>query len=597
MTNNPATQLPATRNRRWRTPLARGGAAGPLAAAGLAGAVLMLPSASGYALRVLAVAGVYALLATGYRFIFGLAGALSLAQGTFMGVGAYLSGILAVRYGVPFDLALPASIGGPVLLALLIAAPVLRLQTHYLALATLLVGQVALLVAVQWVDVTGGANGIGGVPPLSVAGWTLGGRGSTAATVWVLAAAAAVPAWVLGRGRSGAAFALLRTDAAVARAAGIDTFRLRLGAFLLSAAYAGLAGSLYVHALGVLSPDVLGFPVTVTCLTIAVVGSRLRVAGALAGAVLVIELPEWARFLRDDYMLAFGCILLAVVVLAPGGLMEAADRLLDRFWEAPPRRLPNPAALPPLPPAPGGPLLEVEDLRRTFGGVLALDGVSLTLRPGEVLGVIGPNGSGKTTLLNAVSGIFPPASGAVRLRGTVLTGRAPHAVARMGVARTFQTAVLAPELSALDNVALARRGVPYARARAEALGLLVRLGAGPDAATAATALPPGVIRRVEIARALATRPRVLLLDEPAAGLDEAEQADLARRLRGIAADGVALLIVEHTMAFLLPLADRLLCLDEGRPIAAGTPAAVQADPRVVEAYLGTAAAALVSAPA
>jgi branched-chain amino acid transport system permease protein len=591
---------------RWRTPLARGGVAWPLGLLAIGYAVLVLPHASGYVLRVLSVAGIYALLAIGFRFIFGLAGALSLAQGTFMGIGAYVSGILATRYDIPFDAALPASVGLPVVLALLVAIPVLRLQTHYFALATLLIGQIALLVATQWQSVTGGGNGIGGVPPLALLGHSFAGRLPTLVVVWTLVALGAAFAWQIGRGRLGDAYAVMRSNPAVARSIGIDTGALRLTAFLLSAAYAGLAGSLYVHAIGVLSPDVLGFPVMVTCLTIAVVGSRLRVAGAIAGAVLTIELPEWARFLRDDYMLAYGCVLLLVVVAVPGGLMDAADRLLSRLWVAPAVALPTPRSEPLTVKPQDGVLLEVIGLGRRFGGVRALHDVSLEVRAGEVLGLIGPNGSGKTTLLNAVTGIFPPDTGTVRLSGAMITGRAPHAIARLGVARTFQTAALAPHLSALDNVAVARnparlgiwralrsglRDDDRQTARAEAMALLTQMGAAGDAATLGGVLPPGAARRVEIARALATAPRLLLLDEPAAGLNETEQADLAERLRRIANGGVALLVIEHNMPFLVPLADRMICLDDGALIAAGTPQAVQADRRVIEAYLGMPAAA------
>jgi branched-chain amino acid transport system permease protein len=572
----------------------------PLAVIALAYAAFILPHASDYSLRVLDVAGIYALLGLGYFFIFGQAGALSLAQGTFMGVGAYVSGILAVRYGIPFDAALPASVGLPVLLAGLVAIPVLRLQTHYFALATLLIGQIVLLVATQWESVTGGANGIGGVPPPSLFGHSIAGRLPQLLLVWTLVAAGALLAWRIVSGRLGDAFALVRLHPVAARAAGIDTGSLRLAAFLLSAAFAGLAGSLYVHAIGVLSPDVLGFPVMITCLTIAVVGSRLRVAGAIAGSVLIIELPEWARFLRDDYLLAFGCILLLVVVALPGGLVETAERLVGRV------RTPAPV-VPPSSAQPrggrrddGGSLLVVTGLSRRFGGVRALDDVALELRAGSVLGLIGPNGSGKTTLLNVVTGIYPPDAGLVRFGGRDIAGWAPHLIARLGVARTFQTPALAPDLSALDNVAVAwrvaRLGVgsalrggqrDRADARAEAMALLERMGAAPFAMEAAGTLPPGIARVVEIARALATEPRLLLLDEPAAGLNETEQADLVRRLRGIAEDGVGLLVIEHNMPFLAPLADRMICLDQGRVIATGTSAEVQSDPRVIEAYLGT----------
>jgi branched-chain amino acid transport system permease protein len=571
---------------RWRTRLARGGAGVPLALIALGYVATVLPHASDYALSVLSVAGVYALLALGYSFIFGHAGALSLAQGTFLGLGAYVSGILAVRYGVAFDAALPASIGLPVLLALLVAIPVLRLQTHYFALATLLIGQIALLVATQWEDVTGGANGLSGIPPPSLFGHAVDGRLAQLVLIWSLVAAGALFAWRAVRGRLGDAYAIARIHPAAARASGIDTGLLRLIAFLLSAAYAGLAGSLYVHAIGVLSPDVLGFPVMVTCLTIAVVGSRRRVAGAIAGAVFIIELPEWARFLRDDYLLAFGCILLLVVVALPGGIVETAERLLARLWAPPAEPLPAPTAIPLAQPR-SGTLLEIDGLSRRFGGVRALDGVSLSIQAGEVLGLIGPNGSGKTTLLNVVTGIYPSDAGRIRLDGRDIAAMAPHGIARLGIARTFQTAVLVPELSALDNVAVARRG-GRAAGRSAAVYLLDRVGAAVHAMSPAAALPPGVARLVEIARALALTPRLLLLDEPAAGLTETEQAALARRLRAVAAEGVAILVIEHNMPFLAPLADRMICLDQGRVIAAGTPAEVQGDARVIEAYLGTA---------
>jgi len=399
----------------------------------------------------------------------------------------------------------------------------------------------------------------------------------------------------------------MRAAPAAASAIGLDAARLRLVAFLLSAAYAGLAGSLYVHALRVVSPDALAFPVVVTCLTIVVVGSRLRPAGALLGAVLIIQLPEWFRGLRDLYLLAYGCILLLVIVLAPAGLLGTVEGWVARLV---------PAAAPPPPPmralAPcaagqataGVPVLDVQGLSKRFGGVTALDAVGLRVMPGEALGLIGPNGSGKTTLVNLVSGLYQPDSGTVRLCGEDVTGWPAHLLSRAGIARTFQTVALVEDMTALDNVAIARdaagiglltalrarpRDSAQARARAEAAWLLDRMGAGDAAMAPAGSLPYGVRRRVEIARALASQPRLLLLDEPAAGLNETEQADLAARLRGLLGDGLALLVIEHNMGFLAPLVDRMACLDAGRLIAEGLPGQVKADARVIEAYLGTAA--------
>ena len=575
-----------------------------LAIAGLLYAAHAIAGGSSYPLRVLSLSGVFAILVLGYQFIFGYAGALALSQGTFMGVAAYVSGVLDVQYGIAFDAALGFSIAAPVLLAWLVATPVLRLKTHYFALATLIIGQIVLLVATQWESVTGGANGIGGVSGLSLLGTPVGSGLPTLLVIWSCVMLAAVFAWQVARGQLGAAWAIMRANETAAQSIGIDTARLRLVAFLLSAAFAGVAGSLYVHVIRVISPEVLGFPVMVTCLTIAVVGSKRRIAGAIAGAVLIVGLPEWLRFLRDTYLLAYGGVLLLVVVALPDGLVESAERLAARLLPA--RTTVQPAATLTWPAMPrrGQMLLAVTGLTCRFGGVLALDGVSVSVLAGEVVGLIGPNGSGKTTLLNAVTGVFQAQGGQLRFAGDDITRRLPHEVARAGIARTFQTPVLVEEMSALDNVALARdsarsslgqallAGLPdhrLAAKRAEAAALLAMMGAAKVAPAPCQSLGGDMRRRVEIARALATGPRLLLLDEPAAGMDPREQADLAGRLREVAARGTAMVIVEHNMAFIAALADRLVCLDQGRLIADGDPAAVRADRLVVAAYLGQSA--------
>jgi branched-chain amino acid transport system permease protein len=575
---------------------------------GIVVAIYALGFGTGYTQRVLSVAGIYALMAIGYQFIFGYAGAIALSQGAFMGLGAYVSGILSVRYGIGFDASLPFSLGLPLLVAFIVAVPVLRLQTHYFALATLIISQIILLIAIQWVDMTGGANGIGGIHPLSLLGWNVPPGQATLILIWSVVALGAAAAWQFGRGSLGQAYALMRVNSVAAASIGIDTARLRLIAFLLSSAYAGLAGAFYVHAIRVISPDVLELPVMVTCLTIAVVGGRTRTAGIVTAAVLIIELPEWFRFMQKYYLIAYGAILLLVVIAAPEGLVEAWQRILTRLR---PARVAAPSRIAPIAVSWGhaagrgdvaeSPLLSLTEIRRHFGGVRALDGVSFDVAAGEILGLIGPNGSGKTTLVNIVSGIYRPDAGRVRFGGADITSLSPYEIARLGIARTFQTVALVDAMSALDNVAVARGSgrlslrqtfsvgiddAHLARRRGEAMGFLDLMGVADDAARPCGALAYGLRRRVEVARALATEPRLLLLDEPATGLNQSEQEDFARRMAAIVRARCTLLVIEHNIPFLNAFVDRLVCLDYGRVIAQGDVASVQRDARVIEAYLG-----------
>ncbi|MCY1163417.1 MAG: branched-chain amino acid ABC transporter ATP-binding protein/permease [Pseudomonadota bacterium] len=577
----------------------------PLLILGVLGLVLWATTiSSAYQMRLFTIVGIYALLALGYQFIFGHAGALALTQGSFFGVGAYVTGILGSRYGLGGEYTLLLSVALPLALAAIVAAPVLRLDSHYFALATLGIGQVLLLVAIAWQDLTGGSNGLSGIPGLSVLGYEIKKGPGIMIAVWCCVAAGALLSWRITRGLYGAALQISRENPVAAQAIGIDTARLRYATFLLSAMFAGLAGALYAHSIRVVSVEALEFPIMVACLTITVLGGRTHIAGAILGAILIVNLPEWFRVMEKYYLIAYGVALLAAIIVAPYGLIGLLEQWRAKLWPERPAALPEPAALPDKSPVVGqaGTLLEVQDVRKRFGGLKALDGVSFKVAHGEILGLIGPNGSGKTTMLNVITGIYRADTGSVLLNGEAIHEKASFTIAGSGIARTFQNINLVDDMAVLDNVAVARYGFEKAgltqalgadwheaawqRARANAVYLLDALGIAHTASARAGGLAYGIKRKVEIARALALEPSLLLLDEPAAGLNEDEQIDLADRLRTFSRKGLSILVIEHNMPFLMPLAQRIICLDHGVVIAEGTPAEIRANPLVIEAYLG-----------
>ena len=581
----------------------------PLIVAALALVTFALFFANPYDTRILTLCGIYALLVLGFQFVFGHAGAVSLAQATFFGIGGYITGIVAKYFGVGFLVTFPLSIAAPVLLAVIVAVPVLKLEEHYFSLATLGIGLVVLLFAIQWSDVTGGTNGLPGIPSVELAGIVLSDRRSMLYFVWALVLLGCLISYQVTRGLYGRAFHLMREDRVAASALGINVAHLRFAAFILSAGYGGAAGALMAHVIHVVSPESLDLSLMVTCLTMTVIGGRTRIAGAILGATLIVFLREWFRVLENYYMIAYGVAALSVLILAPYGLVGALERLCALIFARAPRG-PRPLPLPaPRPQRVGGydHILAARDVTLAFGGVRALDGVSFDLQDGEIVGLIGPNGSGKTTLLNVISGLYMAEHGQVTFLGRDITNAPAHLISRYGIARTFQHIHLVDDLSALDNIALARAGIDGAglfsaastvggdrkleQARRIAMAAAERLGIADVVMEPCGALPYGTRRRVEVARAIATGPSLILLDEPAAGLNEQEQLDLAERIKSIAADGITVVVVEHNLVFLAALAERLICLDRGKVIAAGLPDAVRGDPAVIEAYLGLGASA------
>jgi len=551
--------------------------------------------------------GIYAFAVLGLVLLTGVGGLTSFGQAAFVGIGAYATAwYTAVQGGSPWiGLLLALLLTG--LVATVLGAATLRLGGHFLPLSTIAWG-IAIFFLFGNIDAIGRYSGLSGIPAITIGPISLGGNVAMYCFIWGLLGIVMLLCRNLLDSRKGRAIRSLRGGIAMVESLAIDSFRMRLAIFVFAGTLAGLSGWLYAHMQRYVNPAPFDIRPSIELLLMALVGGAGHIAGAVVGAAVITllkntlqdVLPVFTRYSAQLEVVAFGVLFVVILQKARTGIVPMINRYLPR------PRLALPAQVPPLarrarPIVSGQSVLTIQGATKRFGALAAVNDVSFEVKTGEVLGLIGPNGAGKSTLLNLITGTAKPNAGRIMFLDHDVTKLAPRHIAARGVARTFQHVKLRPNMTLLDNALLGT----YSRTRSgflagairldrteeksaqfEAFQQLKRVGLGEKAGELAGNLPLGQQRLLEVARALAADPVVVILDEPAAGLRSLEKQILSQLLRTLRDEGMTIVLVEHDMEFVMNLVDRIVVMDFGSKLAEGVPADIRAEPRVQEAYLG-----------
>ncbi len=563
--------------------------------------------ANGFAVTMLNYVYLNAIVVLGLVLLTGVLGLISFGQAAFVGVGAYATAWLTVTLGLSPWLGLLFSCSAAAIIALILGLLTLRMGGHYLAIATLAWG-ISFYYLFGNFKHLGGFNGIGDIPPLYLGNFKLDTERSMYGLILLFLVLSLWACFNLLDSRVGRALRSIRYGKALPESFGINVARLKLAVFVIAATLAAVSGWLYAHLQGYISPSPFNVTASIEYLFMAVIGGAAHIAGAVLGAGAVTLIREWLQDVMtvlfgqagNFEVVIFGLLMLFVLNRAKEGLWPILRSMASVSTKrVQVKAMPMPCIKKTF--ASDGSLLDVRDVRKVFGGVVAVDGMTFSLNCGEILGLIGPNGAGKSTMFNLISGILPMNGGQISFLGQSIEKLPPERLAAMGMSRTFQHVKLVKNMTALENVALGawlRTETGFFKSAfrldrvqeravlADAMWQLERVGLADLHSDSAGELPLGKQRVLEIARALASDPAVLLLDEPAAGLRAFEKQALADLLIKLRLAGISILLVEHDMEFLMKIADRVVVMNFGQQLASGTPGEIQNDAKVLEAYLG-----------
>ena len=552
--------------------------------------------------------GLYSLVALGLVLLTGVGGLTSFGQAAFVGIGAYTSAYMTVNLGWSPWATIFVGMAICAVSALAVGWLTLRMSGHYLPLATIAWG-LSLYYLMGNLEALGKYDGILGVPTLSLFGWDMGQGRPFFMLVWAMVLLGAFALINLLDSRTGRAIRALKSASQMAEAMGVNTLQHKVGIFLIAANYACVSGWLFAHFQRTVNPSPFSLKFGIEYLFMAVLGGVGHVWGAITGALftkimedqLQVLLPKLIGTSGSYEVIVFGIVLVLVLKYLPDGVWS----IMGRHFPTP-QRINNWFNAEPLPerskPAPGEVVLDVNKIRKQFGGLVAVNDISFQIKAGQIVGLIGPNGAGKSTTFNLITGVLGLTSGTVKFRGEVISGRPSREIATRGMSRTFQHVKMIPDMTVLENVALGAhlRGEAGAikamlridkeeerRLMKEAARQLERIGMAEHMHDLAGNLAMGPQRLMEIARALCSDPALLLLDEPAAGLRHKEKLALGAVLRQLRSEGVSILLVEHDMDLVMDVTDHIVVMEFGTHLMEGTPAEVQASEKVRAAYLGT----------